>query len=66
MSDPERIECKHAMYSIIQYSKFPWVKEAIEMNPHKSTYFFWLDAGGSRFYEGYDLNKEYPLPYHIV
>ena len=60
MSDPERIECKHAMYSIIQYSKFPWVKEAIEMNPHKSTYFFWLDAGGSRFYEGYDLNKEYP------
>ena len=60
ISDPERIECKHAMYSIIQYSKFPWVKEAIEMNPHKSTYFFWLDAGGSRFYEGYDLNKEYP------
>ncbi len=60
MSDPERIECKHAMYSIIQYSKFPWVKEAIEMNPHNSTYFFWLDAGGSRFYEDTDLSKPYP------
>ena len=60
MSDPERIECKHAMYSIIQYSKFPWVKEAIEKNPHDSTYFFWLDAGGSRFFDGYDLSKPYP------
>ena len=36
MADPGRIECKHAMYSIIQYSKFPWVKKAIELNPHDS------------------------------
>ena len=36
MADPNRIECKHAMYSIIQYSKFPWVKKAIELNPHGS------------------------------
>ena len=60
MADPDRIECKHAMYSIIQYSKFPWVKKAIEDNPHDSTYFFWLDAGGSRFFEGYDITQEYP------
>ena len=60
MSDPERIECKQAMYPIIQYSKFPWLTQAAEMNPHDSDYFFWLDAGGSRFFEDYDLTQNYP------
>ena len=60
ISDPDRIECKQAMYSVIQYSKFPWLKQATEDNPHKSDYFFWLDAGGSRFFGIYDLEKEYP------
>ena len=60
MADTNRIECKHAMYSIIQYSKFPWVKKAIELNPHGSDYFFWLDAGGSRCFEDYDLTQNYP------
>ena len=60
ISDPGRIECKQAMYSIIQYSKFPWIKYAVEKNPHDSEYFFWLDAGASRFFEGYDLSQEYP------
>ena len=48
IEDPARIECKQAMYSVIQYSKFPWLKEAVQKNPHGSDYFFWLDAGGSR------------------
>jgi len=60
ISDPDRIECKQAMYSVIQYSKFPWLKLAVEDNPHDSDYFFWLDAGGSRFFGLYDLKKEYP------
>ena len=60
MADPERIECKHAMYSVIQYSKFQWIKQAIQSASHGSDYYFWLDAGGSRFFEGYDLNKPYP------
>ena len=60
ISDPDRIECKQAMYSVIQYSKFPWLKKAAEMNTHNSDYFFWLDAGGSRFFGLYDLKKEYP------
>jgi len=60
MADPERIECKQAMYPIIQYSKFPWLTRAAEMNPHGSDYFFWLDAGGSRFFDGYDLTQNYP------
>ena len=60
MSDPERIECQQAMYSIIQYSKFPWFQQAVELNPHKSDIFFWLDAGGSRFFNNFDLTEPYP------
>ena len=60
ISDPERIECKQAMYSVIQYSKFPWLTQAAEMNPHNSDYFFWIDAGASRFFDGYDLTQNYP------
>lgn len=58
--DPFRIECKHSIYSIIQYSKFKWLKQAIEENSFNSKFFFWLDAGGSRFFEEYDLNLDYP------
>ena len=60
ISDPDRIECKQAMYSVIQYSKFPWLKIATELDPYDSDFFFWLDAGGSRFFGLYDLKKEYP------
>lgn len=60
ISDLERIECKHALYSIVQYSKFKWMLQAIEENPHGSDFFFWMDAGASRFFEDYDLENEYP------
>ena len=62
ISDPDRIECKHSLYSIVQYSKFKWLERAIKENPHGSKYFFWLDAGSSRFFEGYDLSMDYPSP----
>jgi hypothetical protein len=60
ISDPDRIECQHSMYSIIQYSKFKWLQQAIEENPFNSKFFFWMDAGASRFFEGYDLSQDYP------
>jgi len=60
ISDPDRIECQQAMYSVIQYSKFPWLEKAIDKNPYESEFFFWIDAGASRFFEGYDLSQEYP------
>ena len=60
ISDPDRIECKQSMYSVIQYSKFPWLKDAAAENPFNSDYFFWLDAGGSRFFDGFDLSEPYP------
>lgn len=60
MSDPKRIECKDSMYSVIQYSKFKWLKKSSEINPFNSKYFFWLDAGASRFIDSSDIENEYP------
>jgi len=65
MADPGRIECKHAMYSVVQYSKFQWLKQAIEISKQGSDYYFWLDAGASRFFidnfgEPYNLNLNFP------
>jgi hypothetical protein len=60
ISDPDRIECQHSMYSIVQYSKFKWLLQAIEENPFNSKFFFWMDAGASRFFEDYNLSQEYP------
>ena len=60
ISDPERIECQHSMYSIVQYSKFKWLERAIEENLFNSKFFFWMDAGASRFFEGYDVSQDYP------
>lgn len=60
ISDPKRIECQHSMYSIVQYSKFKWLKRAVEENTFGSEFFFWMDAGASRFFEEYDLSLEYP------
>jgi hypothetical protein len=57
---PERIECKHSMYSVVQYSKFKWLEQAIELNPFSSKYFFWIDAGASRHFIDFDVNIEFP------
>ncbi len=52
IQDPQRIECKLSLYNIIQYSKFEWLKKSIVENYFKSDYFFWIDAGCSRFFDG--------------
>ena len=59
INDPNRIECYLPEYNIIQYSKFSWVKIASEMFTD-TDYFFWMDAGCSRFFETLNLNKEWP------
>ena len=60
ISDPDRIECKQAMYSVIQYSKFPWLNHAAKLNSFDSDVYFWLDAGASRFFNNFDLTELYP------
>ena len=57
---PDRIECNHSLYSIIQYSKFKWIRKSIELNCFDSDYYFWMDAGASRFFEGFDLKQNFP------
>jgi len=56
----DRIECNHSLYSIIQYSKFKWIRKSIELNCFDSDYYFWMDAGASRFFERFDLNQNFP------
>lgn len=49
IKDNKRVECILPYYNIIQYSKFKWLKHAVEENYFNSDYFFWMDAGISRF-----------------
>lgn len=57
---PNRVECILPEYNIIQYSKFHCLQMAIEENPFQSNYFFWIDAGISRFFLDVDISKPYP------
>jgi len=60
ISYPDRVECKLPEYNIIQYSKFGWLQKAIKENPFNTDYFFWVDAGISRFFLDVNINLPYP------
>ena len=57
---PKRVECTLPEYNVIQYSKFGWLETAICENPFESEYFFWMDAGISRFFNNMNLQNLYP------
>ena len=61
ISHSDRVECKLPEYNIIQYSKFGWLEDCIELNPFNSEYFFWMDAGLSRFFGRINLKQFFPL-----
>ncbi len=60
IAHPDRVECKLPEYNIIQYSKFGWLENAITDNPFQTEYFFWMDAGCSRFFLNVDITQHYP------
>lgn len=60
MKDVSRVECRDAIYSVIQYSKFKWLQEAAVIDPFDTDYFFWVDAGISRFLEPNDYKNKFP------
>lgn len=60
IAHPNRVECKLPEYNIIQYSKFGWLEETIKNNPFNTEYFFWMDAGISRFFLDINIQKIYP------
>ena len=57
---PNRVECKLPEYNVIQYSKFGWLNDAIKNNPFKTEYFFWMDAGISRFFQNMNISMRFP------
>lgn len=59
MSDCRRIECRLPEYLMIQYSKFGWLVDSIRKHPNYD-YYFWMDAGFSRFFNNWDINKQWP------
>jgi hypothetical protein len=59
IKDPSRIECRLSMYNIIQYSKFKWITNSIALDNGKSDFYFWMDAGCSRFFNNGNL-KNWP------
>lgn len=61
IKDPSRIECNLDLYNIIQYSKFGWIEEEI-LKSGEEDFYFWMDAGCSRFFYGFDLDKKWPNP----
>ena len=60
ISDPKRLECVNSLYNIIIFSKFQWVKRAIEEDHFNSDVFLWLDAGLSRLFYEVPLTNPYP------
>ncbi len=55
-----RVECRLPEYNIVTFSKFHYLKIAMSRNPFNSTYFFWMDAGLSRFFMDVDVLQPYP------
>lgn len=53
---PDRIECRLGLYNVIQYSKFGWIEDSIKFGDDDDFY-FWVDAGISRFFDGIDIEK---------
>jgi len=62
VKDPHRIECKTSLYSIIQFSKFPWLNNAAEQNYFDTDYFVWMDAGFSRLVGDFDFGSSKDFP----
>ena len=60
IKDNGRIECKLDLYNVIQYSKFGWLKSAIEKGD-PNEFYLWMDAGCSRFFGNFDTSKKWPI-----
>jgi len=54
-----RLECILGNYNVVIYSKYGWLSRAVDENPQHD-YFLWVDAGISRFFEGFDTSLPWP------
>ena len=51
-----------APYVTLMHSKMAWVWNVIQENPFKTDMFFWIDAGLSRFWDGFAPTSAEPHP----
>ena len=66
IKDPNRVECNLSLYNIIQYSKFDWIVDTIQKKYFDTDYYFWMDAGCSRFFDDVDISKSWPENYNVL
>ena len=57
--DPDRIEVSNPLYNIPNWGKVGTLRLALQLDPFKSHYFLWVDAGLSRFWP----KRPRPKPY---
>jgi hypothetical protein len=60
--NPKDINNLSAPYVTLMHSKFAWVWNTLEKNPFNTDMFFWIDAGLSRFWEGFHPLSAEPHP----
>lgn len=58
-------EFNTARYQTIIFSKFDFLKEVANINPYKTDYFIWLDAGTFYHEPPFDQSLPWPDPYKI-
>lgn len=63
--DPQRIECKLPLYSVVTFAKFDFLRRIAVDNPFASDNFFWIDAGASRFFTDHELSRHFSLASHL-
>lgn len=59
---PNDLINKSAPYDIIIHNKAPWMWDVIQDNPFHTDMFFWIDAGISRFWNGFHPLQSEPHP----
>lgn len=65
IKDPSRVECKLSLYNVIQYSKFEWLANQSNTE-NKFDFYFWMDAGCSRFFNSVNTSNTWPKNYSIL
>jgi hypothetical protein len=53
---PHRVELQAPLYATIMFSKFDWMRAAINRNPFETRHFLWMDAG---YGHGLDTRRRY-------
>ena len=58
----DRLEVKLPNYNLLIMNKIEWLNDVANNNIFNSTFFMWIDAGCSRFFNNYNLalKKEWP------